>query len=323
MHVEYLYYFKDFSQTLSISKTAANYYMTPQGLSRAIHQLEKDFGVTLTSYQNNAISLTPAGVELSQHVDDIINQFEEARGALAGYRLAEMGGGLDCEAVRITATSCVSQYVAALLDMQKPGLFPFAVKFKESNIYRVVPQIVSKSGEEAFGFVSIPSMAKYRDLIDDITESHNMEYQPLFVSPLVATVSVYSPLAKKKIITPRDVDGCSVARFQDAVLGDALDDFVREDSVKTVTNAAPIIYTRIIEDQAVGFAPKIVEGARILPEKMCTVDTSDFFDTEFGLLASSGVLESQRVRQVIDYIKERLLKESSSTRFTGTYEVLF
>ena len=37
MHVEYLYYFKDFSQTLSISKTAANYYMTPQGLSRAIH----------------------------------------------------------------------------------------------------------------------------------------------------------------------------------------------------------------------------------------------------------------------------------------------
>lgn len=102
MHVEYLYYFKDFSQTLSISKTAANYYMTPQGLSRAIHQLEKDFGVTLTSYQNNVISLTPAGVELSQHVDDIISQFEEARGALAGYRLAEMGGGL-------TARPCASR----------------------------------------------------------------------------------------------------------------------------------------------------------------------------------------------------------------------
>ncbi len=141
--------------------------------------------------------------------------------------------------MRITATSCVSQYVAALLDIQKPGLFPFTVKFKESNIYRVVPHIVSKNGEEAFGFVSIPSMDKYRELIDDMIESHDMTYRPLFVSPLVATVSVYSPLAKKKVITPADVEGCSVARFQDAVLGDALDDFVREDSVKTVTNAAP------------------------------------------------------------------------------------
>ncbi len=162
--------------------------------------------MTLTSYQNNAISLTPAGIELSQHVDDIISQFEGGSRALAGYRLAEMGG-LNCEAVRITATSCVSQYVAALLDIQKPGLFPFAVKFKESNIYRVVPQIVSKSGEEAFGFVSIPSMGKYHELIDDITESHDMIYRPLFVSPLVATVSVYSPLAKKKVVTPKDVEG--------------------------------------------------------------------------------------------------------------------
>ena len=61
MHIEYLYYFKDFSRTLSISKTAAHYFMTPQGLSRALHQLEKDFGVTLMTYQNNLISLTPAG----------------------------------------------------------------------------------------------------------------------------------------------------------------------------------------------------------------------------------------------------------------------
>lgn len=217
----------------------------------------------------------------------------------------------------------MSQYVAALLDIQKPGLFPFTVKFKESNIYRVVPHIVSKNGEEAFGFVSIPSMDKYRELIDDMIESHDMTYRPLFVSPLVATVSVYSPLAKKKVITPADVERCSVARFQDAVLGDALDDFVREDSVKTVTNAAPIVYMRIVEDQAVGFAPKLVEGAHTLPEKVCTVATADFFDTEFGLLIGSGMLESERVRQVISYIEEKLRKESAGARFAGTYEVLF
>ena len=76
MHIEYLYYFKDFSRTLSISKTAAHYFMTPQGLSRALHQLEKDFGVTLMTYQNNLISLTPAGEELSRRIDAIVERLD-------------------------------------------------------------------------------------------------------------------------------------------------------------------------------------------------------------------------------------------------------
>ena len=69
MHIEYLYYFRDFSKSLSISKTAAEYYMTPQGLSRALHQLEKDFGITLMAYNNNAVTLTPAGKELAERVE--------------------------------------------------------------------------------------------------------------------------------------------------------------------------------------------------------------------------------------------------------------
>ena len=56
---------------------------------------------------------------------------------------------------------------------------------------------------------------------------------------------------------------------------------------------------------------------------MCTVDTADFFDTEFGLLIGSGMLESERVRQVISYIEDKLRKESAGARFAGTYEVLF
>lgn len=90
MHIEYLYYFRDFSKSLSISKTAAEYYMTPQGLSRALHQLEKDFGITLMAYNNNAVTLTPAGKELAERVEGIIAQYDDARGALTKYKLSEI-----------------------------------------------------------------------------------------------------------------------------------------------------------------------------------------------------------------------------------------
>ena len=97
MHIEYLYYFRDFSKSLSISKTAAEYYMTPQGLSRALHQLEKDFGITLMAYNNNAVTLTPAGKELAERVEGIIAQYDDARGALGvspSRRVAPRCGGI-------------------------------------------------------------------------------------------------------------------------------------------------------------------------------------------------------------------------------------
>ena len=124
MHIEYLYYFRDFSKSLSISKTAAEYYMAPQGLSRALHQLEKDFGITLMAYNNNAVTLTPAGKELAELVEGIIAQYDDARGALTKYKLSEIAPSQGI--VRVTVTSCVSRYLLTLLGLQRPGLFTYS-----------------------------------------------------------------------------------------------------------------------------------------------------------------------------------------------------
>ena len=174
MHIEYLYYFKDFSRTLSISKTAAHYFMTPQGLSRALHQLEKDFGVTLMTYQNNLISLTPAGEELSRRIDAIVELYDEAKGSLTEYKLADMAPSKGL--VRITVTSCVSQYLISLLNLQRPGQFPFEVKLNESNIYRIVPHILSRDQEESFGIISLPMTERYRSYVDELVEYGGMVY---------------------------------------------------------------------------------------------------------------------------------------------------
>ena len=320
MHIEYLYYFKDFSRTLSISKTAAHYFMTPQGLSRALHQLEKDFGVTLMTYQNNLISLTPAGEELSRRIDAIVELYDEAKGSLTEYKLADMAPSKGL--VRITVTSCVSQYLISLLNLQRPGQFPFEVKLNESNIYRIVPHILSRDQEESFGIISLPSTEKYRALLGELVEANDMVYEPLFDSPLVALVSSFSPLAKNDAVRPGDVDPYPVARYKDTVLGDALDDYIREDNVKTVTNAGGIIYIQIMEHQAVGFAPKIVEGLRTLPDRVVTKPTEGFFSTEFGLLTAKDARASQRIAAVQDYIRETVAQENRKPRYAGTYELI-
>ena len=313
MHIEYLYYFKDFSRTLSISKTAAHYFMTPQGLSRALHQLEKDFGVTLMTYQNNLISLTPAGEELSRRIDAIVELYDEAKGSLTEYKLADMAPSKGL--VRITVTSCVSQYLISLLNLQRPGQFPFEVKLNESNLYRIVPHILSRDQEESFGIISLPMTEKYRSYVDELVEDGGMVYEPLFTSPLVAMVSSFSPLARRDAVRPRDVDPYPVARYKDTVLGDALDDYILEDNVKTVTNAGAIIFVQIMEHQAVGFAPKLVEGLRTLPDRVVTKPTEGFFSTEFGLLSTPENRSREHVDAVIRYIRKTVAEKNLQPRY--------
>lgn len=320
MHIEYLYYFEDFAETLSISKTAANFFMTPQGLSRALHQLEKDFGITLIAYQNNSVTLTPAGEELGRHVRAVTRCYEEAKGSLTKYRLAEVGSVQD--RVRITMTPCVSQYLAILLNLQKPGLFPFNIKMNEANLYRIVPHIITRDNEEAFGIISLPSTTKYRDVLDEMVETNGMVYEPLFVSPLVALVSTFSPLAKLDVVRPSDIDPYPVARYKDSVLGDALDDFIREDNVKTVTNSRDVIVIQILEYQAVSFGPKLIDGLRTMPDQIISRPTEGFFNTEFGLIMSKENAASERVGKVTTYIKDKVKKESEQARYAGTFDLL-
>ena len=320
MHIEYLYYFEDFTRTLSVSKTAANFFMTPQGLSRALRQLERDFGITLIVYQNNTMSLTPAGEELARRVGSVTRSYKEAKESLTKYRLAEVGKVED--RVRITVTPCVSQYLAILLDLQKPGLFPFSIKLNEANIYRIVPHIITRDNEEAFGLISIPSIAKYYEVLEEMLVTHQMIYTPLFVSPLVALVSMYSPLAELDAVKPPDIDPYPVVRYKDSVLGDALDDFIRETNVKTVTNSRDILVIQMLEHQAVSFGPKLIDGLRTMPDQIISRPTEGFFNTEFGIIMTQENARSDRVAAIVNYIKEKVKSESSQARYAGTYDLL-
>lgn len=320
MHVEYLYYFRDFSKSLSISKTAAEHYMTPQGLSRALHQLEKDFGVTLLSYRNNVISLTPAGIVLKEKIDPVLSAYEQACGALIGYKLAAIEP--PHEVVRITTTSCVSRYLLGMLDLQRPGLFPFSVRINESNIYRIAPQLPSRDREASLGIVSVPVTERYSDLLMNMVEREGMRYKPLIRSPLVVMVSSFSPLAKADYVTPVDIDPYPIARVKDDVLGDALDDYVKEDNVKTVTNVSAIVFNQIMEHQAVGFAPKLAEGMSMLPANVILKPAEGFFATEFGVITDMNNADSSLVAQTVKHIVDTLKKSVGHPRYAGTYELI-
>ena len=75
MDLKELEYFKRVCEQKSITKAAHALYMTPQGLSRIIKNIENEMGATLLNRTASGISLTRSGEYLYEHLTDFLGPY--------------------------------------------------------------------------------------------------------------------------------------------------------------------------------------------------------------------------------------------------------
>ncbi len=76
MELKQLEYFVEFSKDLNFSKTAKRFFITPQGLSKAIHLLEDELQIPLITNLKGRIGLTTYGEYLAKRGTGIIGSIE-------------------------------------------------------------------------------------------------------------------------------------------------------------------------------------------------------------------------------------------------------
>lgn len=79
MRIEQLLYLKDLSETHSITQTAQRFFMTQQGLSNAIRNLENEYNVTLLTRSNQGVSLTSEGQLFLAKAQKLIDDYNELK----------------------------------------------------------------------------------------------------------------------------------------------------------------------------------------------------------------------------------------------------
>ena len=72
MNIRELEYYKMVCQQKSITKAAHALYMTPQGLSKIIKNIENELEATLLNRTSSGITLTKSGEYLYEHLEDLI-----------------------------------------------------------------------------------------------------------------------------------------------------------------------------------------------------------------------------------------------------------
>jgi len=319
MLVDYYAYYLDFSRTLNISKTAQHFYMTPQGISRAVHALEKEFGLQLINREGNNVSLTEAGQALANEAERIIDAVMSAERRMTA--MAQANAAYTNAPVNLITTAFCSKYVIPLLNLQAPKRFEFQLRIQESIIYRILPRFSQIATPHSFAMVSIPQSNGYQQMVDEAVIEHDLEYQPLLEVPLCAVVSMSSPFAGRKILRISDLKDCPVVCYNDPVLFDALTRLVNRDNIVMTTSSSQTLLQELEQNHAITFMPKLVSPSQI-PKSTMLKCLKGAFSTRVGFLGAKGSFADPSIASVISYIREFFTLSAEQKNFQDIYELL-
>ena len=133
MKIEQLLYFISVSQTLSLNKTAELFFITPQGLSKALKNLELEFNVKLLESTNQGTSLTADGRHFLNEAQQMVDIYDN----LKTHYLENVDSEIDGE-IRI---ACQPRIAANFL---LPILSKFQAKYPHISIKVSSQEVTAK-----------------------------------------------------------------------------------------------------------------------------------------------------------------------------------
>lgn len=301
MRLESLRYLIDFSTLGSVSATAAKNYMTEQGMSRVFRQLEKDLGVSLFKREGKSFKLTRAGLDIVAQSRAVVDGCDSITRTAERYSARE---GQDERAFPLFVTPCASLCLLPLLDVLEPGALPFPVSVREENLgFFELMTNAFRADEGGLGIVTLPFIDSSEDFMGKITD-RNLVYEGLLETEAVALVSASSPHASgtnlpRSRYTERVQGSIGVACMNDSAVIAQIEDTVRRDNIRLVTNNIEVIMRQVERGQVAFMLPRLalmaLGGAYDVSCLRLPDENAAYSIVRFGLVAPAGYEDNERI----------------------------
>lgn len=233
MNIESLKIFCDLIQEGSFSTTAERNGMTQSAVSQKIRALEQHFNATLIERGRHCLKITPEGEAVLKAAKEIVEIFERAHREIEQLQ-SHVKGSLRVSTVLTIGIHELPVYIARFRDE-----FPevdLQINYRRSH--QVYADIIE--GRADLGLVAYPQRRK------------GIVVHSFWKDRLVAICPPEHPLAKRKMVSPKDLAGLDFIGFHpDLPSSKALDNMFKKagirvemkmefDNVETVKNAVAL-----------------------------------------------------------------------------------
>lgn len=179
-------WFREICECRSITKAAAELYVTPQGLSKSIKHMEEELDVKLFNRSHNGVSLTPYGEKLYEKSEKLLAVYEDIMYEMDMLKQQESGMLRICSAYgvfRILGIDFVLGY-----EKKNPGASLDYMEFPDIHVDREI-----ESGYYDVGFAIGP------------VRGENLEQIHLFRSTVSLLVYEGHPLYERESVCFADL----------------------------------------------------------------------------------------------------------------------
>ena len=302
MRIDHLKYITVVAETGSISHAAERLYITQQGLSQAIRQMERELGVSLLNRTGNKIHLTQVGKRIVEKAKELLVTYDELTD------IAKTTGDNffhTKSSKRITLLTTPFLSGTLLPDM----ICRFSQKHPNANfvINEKLPQeIIEEICEDrnAIGlFSGLSDRLNHKDF-----SNANLTFQPFFECEQLICVSKSSPLANRKSVKPSELAKYPLALYDVGQNASQLSELLKpfgEVKVMLRTGNSKLYRETIASGLAIGFSNSFAEYF----EKRNSVVTIPIENTPKFILGwvyckdtPRNEMQSEFIDQLIQYV---------------------
>ena len=292
MKFEYYYYLVRLVEEGSLAKAASLLYVSPQGLSRAIQQMNNELGVSLFYRDKNGLHLTLAGNEVYKTAKKLVEINNQLNVSLEQLKNENPDNA--------TLIYCASHISIAFLHKV---LVEFYKKHRKARIQLLelplweigrLPEIT----ENEIRFVSVleSEMDRFQEGLDD-----TCTFVELGRAKVLGRVSVKSKLADKAFITSDDLNEHNIALFsaEEVVIEAIFGKNFRQNVTITASNYNMLCDLISNDKSLVGITDTVIDKHLKIPT-LCSVPLEVTKTTIYGYILRKDAIKNPTIAGLLE-----------------------
>lgn len=283
MNLDALSLYCDVIRSGSFSLGAAAHHISQSAASQAVRQLEEEIGTQLIDRTKRPFMVTPEGKKFFEACQTLLENFEEAKAEITSQRTLVSG------VARVAVIYSVGLHDMGFYTQQFTTQFPQArIRLAYLHPHEVIDAVINDDAD--LGILSFPSAHRSLTII------------PWRSEPMVFVCHRAHPLAKRRTISHRDLEGENFAAFERNLgIRKAIDKVLRQRGVSIN------IAMEFDNIETIKHAITIQSGVGILPQP------SVVREVEAGILAAIPLDMPELIRPVgIIHRRQKLLTPTAS-----------
>ena len=284
MNLDTLSLYCDVIRSGSFSLGAASHRISQSAASQAVRQLEDELGSQLIDRTKRPFMVTPEGKKFFEACVVLLDNFEKAKAEITSQRTLVSG------AVRVAVIYSVGLHDMGIYSQQFTQRYPHAkIRLAYLHPNEVVDAVINDEAD--LGILSFP------------TPHRSLTIVPWHSEPMVFVCHRSHPLAKRKLVSYRDLEGENFIAFDRTLsIRKAIDKVLRQHSVNV--NVA-MEFDNI---ETIKHAITLQSGVSILPEP------SVLREVESGTVSAISTDMPELVRPIgIIHRRQKLLTPTAET----------